>query len=58
MEEKNLGLKQLFKYANSHTKPYKDQLRSTNVDTFKRSYTFSIKDQEFVLDTTLDNKDW
>ena len=58
MEKENHGLNQLLKYANSYTEPYSDRLRSTNVDTFKRSYTFSTKEKEFVRDTTLDSKDW
>ena len=58
MEKENHGLNELYKYAYSNPEPYSDRLRSTNVDTFERSYTFSIKEQAFVLDKTLDPKDW
>ena len=41
MEKENHGLNELYKYAYSNSMPYEDRLRSTNVDTFKASYSFS-----------------
>ena len=58
MEKVNHGLNELYKYAYSNSMTYEDRLRSTNVDTFKASYSFSTKSQEFIRDTTLDSKDW
>ncbi len=58
MENENHGLRQLYAYAFESNIPYKDRLRSTNVQLYEDDDTLLPKEKEFVRDTTLDPKDW